>query len=362
MSDLERWMAALRMVESGSYIGNYGHIKWDQNQRYVGAYAFPESKWPHLADAVGVPGADWRNPRAQDFVAGHLMTRLFQRYGDYALASIAWVAGTDSADNIFNRGWLGPNSVRNPEVSEYVNAMINAAMAAPLESIPQVAPIIAPAWSGWVGPVAGPNEWSEGGFMYRRTQAQIDAGKSALHTGIDIFAARGTPVVAPTAGRVISAGYGSTAGYYVKMLGEDGIEYYFAHLAGDPHVEAGQTIRPGLRLGEVGNTGNASNTSPHLHFTMKKDNQWVNPASYLYESENGGPGSSPQVNVPKMLTSSQQMVAGMMAALSDNIAGGERQDYRLMGLDIGEQDEEEYVPDADAAMREASATGKNVPI
>ncbi|NIS14592.1 MAG: hypothetical protein GWN97_22475, partial [Thermoplasmata archaeon] len=70
---------------------------------------------------------------------------------------------------------------------------------------------------GWVFPVAGPNEWSRGSYGYRRTPSQVKAGKSPVHQGIDIFAERGTPVIAPVGGVVVSKGNGKIAGHYVKI-------------------------------------------------------------------------------------------------------------------------------------------------
>ena len=86
-----------------------------------------------------------------------------------------------------------------------------------------------------------------------------------LHLGNDIFAARGMKVRAPVSG-VLKLASGNVAGNAFYLVGDDGNTYYGAHLAtvsGAGRVQAGQTI------GTVGNTGNASTTPPHLHFSMQ---------------------------------------------------------------------------------------------
>ena len=95
--------------------------------------------------------------------------------------------------------------------------------------------------------------------------ANRDAGQR-VHHGIDIFAPRGTPVVAATDGIVRSI-EPSNLGGNVVWLSDDvrGQSLYYAHL--DTQVVlAGQRVRLGDTLGFVGNTGNARNTPPHLHF------------------------------------------------------------------------------------------------
>jgi murein DD-endopeptidase MepM/ murein hydrolase activator NlpD/SH3-like domain-containing protein len=90
-----------------------------------------------------------------------------------------------------------------------------------------------------------------------------DGGKR-LHEGIDVFAARGTPITAVSPGRVSSVGMNRLGGKTVRVS-HDGYSYYYAHLDSQL-VSAGQKVRVGYTLGTVGNTGNAITTAPHLHF------------------------------------------------------------------------------------------------
>lgn len=87
------------------------------------------------------------------------------------------------------------------------------------------------------------------------------------HEGIDLFAAKGTPVVSATNGEVWRIGTDSLGGRVVTVLGEGRSLYYYAHL--DDWADGlarGQPVKRGTLLGTVGNTGNARTTPPHLHF------------------------------------------------------------------------------------------------
>ncbi|HEX9630999.1 MAG TPA: M23 family metallopeptidase [Gemmatimonadales bacterium] len=113
--------------------------------------------------------------------------------------------------------------------------------------------------------------------------APRDAGRRE-HQGVDIFAPRGTPVVAAVAGRVSRVST-SRLGGNVVWLREDGIDrrLYYAHL--DRHaVLEGAWVRPGDTLGFVGNTGNARTTPPHLHFGIYMRGLGpVDPHFHLYD-------------------------------------------------------------------------------
>lgn len=95
--------------------------------------------------------------------------------------------------------------------------------------------------------------------------AERDGGRRDHH-GIDIFAPRGTAVLAAANGTVRSIAPNSLGGNVVwQSDGERGLTLYYAHL--DRHaVSEGQSVRAGDTVGFVGNTGNARTTAPHLHF------------------------------------------------------------------------------------------------
>lgn len=93
--------------------------------------------------------------------------------------------------------------------------------------------------------------------------AARDGGRRT-HEGVDVFAARGTPVVAVTNGRVTRVGTNRLGGKTVSVS-SGRYSFYYAHLDSQL-VTMGRSVRMGDTLGTVGNTGNAITTAPHLHF------------------------------------------------------------------------------------------------
>ncbi len=95
--------------------------------------------------------------------------------------------------------------------------------------------------------------------------AARDGGRRDHH-GIDIFAPRGTPVLAATDGVVRSTSPNGLGGNVVWLTdARRRYTLYYAHLD-TQFVDGGQQVRAGDTLGLVGNTGNARTTPPHLHF------------------------------------------------------------------------------------------------
>lgn len=83
--------------------------------------------------------------------------------------------------------------------------------------------------------------------------------------GSDLFAPEGTPVLAMVPGTVQWASHDALGGHNVGILGDDGRTYYYAHFKNAPRVKAGQRVDAGVQIGDVGRSGNAANTPPHLH-------------------------------------------------------------------------------------------------
>lgn len=88
------------------------------------------------------------------------------------------------------------------------------------------------------------------------------------HEGTDIFALRGTPVVAVVDGVLENVGTATLGGIKLWLRSPgDNWSYYYAHLNGyAPGVTSGKRVRKGDVIGYVGNTGNAQGTPPHVHF------------------------------------------------------------------------------------------------
>ncbi|MFN2503950.1 MAG: LysM peptidoglycan-binding domain-containing protein [Acidimicrobiales bacterium] len=113
--------------------------------------------------------------------------------------------------------------------------------------------------------ISVPNAWEcplpEGSFVNDYGYVTPEGER---HNGVDLFAPRGTPIVAPVGG-VAEPFPNNLGGNAIQLYGRDGNRYYFAHL--DEFGETG-TVDGGTVVGYVGNSGNARTTSPHLHFEI----------------------------------------------------------------------------------------------
>ena len=94
----------------------------------------------------------------------------------------------------------------------------------------------------------------------------------------DIFAKKGCAFVSPIAGVIdevvlVDKWSGKTnlgadrGGLSISILGDDGLRYYGSHLSKiEANIVPGYKVATGEKLGEVGSTGSARGTKPHLHF------------------------------------------------------------------------------------------------
>lgn len=102
------------------------------------------------------------------------------------------------------------------------------------------------------------------------------------HDGVDIFARRGTPVLAAAPGVAYRVGVTGLGGKVVWVRDPlRNFRLYYAHLDSQ-HVSDGDRIEIGDTLGFVGNTGNARTTPPHLHFGIYRSGEGaVDPIPFL---------------------------------------------------------------------------------
>lgn len=120
----------------------------------------------------------------------------------------------------------------------------------------------------WPLPVAGSITSPQG---YR-----IDpiTGQISYHSGTDIAAPNGTPILAAADGTVVTANgvdsWGGSYGYYVKLDHGNGLQTLYAHCQAIC-VTAGQQVKAGQVIGYVGHTGRA--TGNHLHFEVYENGQ-----------------------------------------------------------------------------------------
>lgn len=101
------------------------------------------------------------------------------------------------------------------------------------------------------------------------------------HEGIDIFAPRGTPLLAAADGVVTSVTENSLGGKVI-FLRADNKDYtlYYAHLDKQT-AQPGQIVKTGDTIGLMGNTGNARTTIPHLHFGIYTNSGAVDPLPFV---------------------------------------------------------------------------------
>ena len=108
---------------------------------------------------------------------------------------------------------------------------------------------------------------------------QLWCGCWKPHTGIDLAAPYGTPIMAADTGQVIWVGWDwSGLGWAVKINHGNYIATIYGHM---DHfiVKIGQNVTRGQIIGYEGSTG--ASTGPHLHFMVLLHNVWVNPQLYM---------------------------------------------------------------------------------
>lgn len=85
------------------------------------------------------------------------------------------------------------------------------------------------------------------------------------HKGVDMIAARGTPLVAIYGGTIKRISTGSLGGKSLWLRASNGDEFYYAHLDSYGDISVGQSVSEGYVVGYNGSTGNAPSWLPHLH-------------------------------------------------------------------------------------------------
>ena len=102
-----------------------------------------------------------------------------------------------------------------------------------------------------------------------------------FHTGQDIDAQTGDPVVAGARGTVAFAGVQNGYGNLVVIDHGGGLTSRYGHLS-HLDVTQGQTVERGQFIGKVGSTGRS--TGPHLHYEIRINDEPVDPLQYLLTS------------------------------------------------------------------------------
>lgn len=103
-------------------------------------------------------------------------------------------------------------------------------------------------------------------------------GIKSFHTGVDIAVGIGTKIAAPDDGQITEYWDTEKGGKCLAMVSAAGVRYGFAHLS-RRLVTKGTKVKAGQHIAESGNTG--IGTGAHLHFTVKINNEWVDPRKYF---------------------------------------------------------------------------------
>ena len=119
----------------------------------------------------------------------------------------------------------------------------------------------------------------EGGFGGRRNP--FGGGSYEFHSGQDIEAPMGAPIVSGASGTVSFVGWQNGYGQLVVIDHGGGLTTRYGHLS-RIGVSLAQKVQRGEFIGNVGSTGRS--TGPHLHYEVRINDQPVNPLQYLLTS------------------------------------------------------------------------------
>ncbi len=125
-------------------------------------------------------------------------------------------------------------------------------------------------------------EYAQDKLVYSKT---LDEWRS--HSGVDIKAARGTPVKVVADGVVTEIKNDPRLGVTIIVDHFNGLKTVYANLANGDMVTPNQKVKQGEVIGSVGNTAVFESAEPaHLHFEVLKNNKNVNPSDYLPNKAN----------------------------------------------------------------------------
>lgn len=103
-----------------------------------------------------------------------------------------------------------------------------------------------------------------------------------MHTGIDLIAGQGTPVIATADGVVLDVKRsGKGPGNVVEIGHDGGYRTLYAHLQ-DIVVRKGERVKAGRKIANVGMSGNSF--APHLHYEVHRDSLVLDPVNFFFAS------------------------------------------------------------------------------
>jgi murein DD-endopeptidase MepM/ murein hydrolase activator NlpD len=125
----------------------------------------------------------------------------------------------------------------------------------------------------------------EGGYYSSNYGYRLDpiTGRSTFHTGVDVIAAPGTPVLSAAGGVVSTVAFVAEYGNIVDVDHDNGLTSRYAHLS-KSLVKVGDVVMKGQKIALVGATGRV--TGPHLHFEVREKGIPLNPNKFLSLGKN----------------------------------------------------------------------------
>lgn len=145
-------------------------------------------------------------------------------------------------------------------------------------SVPESTQAAAPVASFFVPPVVGDilKTYSDTELQYSETFCDM-----RLHLGVDILADNGTAVTAAGEGTVTEVGGDVLWGNYVVIDHGNGIAVKYCGLAEDPPVKTGDTVDSKTQIGVLATIPCESVERAHLHLSVTKDGNPIDPMSIL---------------------------------------------------------------------------------
>ena len=175
-----------------------------------------------------------------------------------------------------------PIAEEEEEASKAVDVISPAPEVTETTSMPEVAvddtPVAAEAPRIVVSPLKGEilTAFSVDQLVYNATLEDW-----RIHDGLDISAEEGTSVLAACSGTVLSVEDDALMGTTVVLEHAGGYQTTYASLLEKPNVEVGDSVSAGQIIGAVGTAAAESAQGPHLHFSVVKDGDAVDPNEFL---------------------------------------------------------------------------------